>query len=103
LPQFLEGIFLSFLPNADKNVLWYDPETDRVKIAKHAHFNEGMNDLLLDEIPHNVVHLQCVQNGEPLPAEVEESIVKEFTFTANLLLSPRPFQRHVKTAPLVSP
>ena len=82
-PNSRKGIFLGFLPNTDKNIVWYDPETDRVKTAKHARFDEGMNDLPADSIPPNVVHLQRTQNGEPLPAESDESIVKAFTFSAN--------------------
>ena len=64
-------------------ILWYDLETARVKIAKHARFDEGMNDLPTDQIPPNVVHLQRTQNGEEMPAEKEESSVDEFYFSAN--------------------
>jgi len=66
-----KGIFLGFIPNADKNIIWYDTETHVVKIAKHVHFDEGMNDLPPDLVPPNVVDLQRAQNGEPLPAESE--------------------------------
>jgi len=43
-------------------------------------FDEGMNDLPPDLVPLNVVHVQRTQNGEPLPAEVEETSVDQFTF-----------------------
>lgn len=42
-----KGIFLGFLPNTDKNIFWCDPETDCIMIAKHAWFNEGMNEKFL--------------------------------------------------------
>jgi len=78
-----KGTFLGFLSNTDKNIVWCNPETDRVKIAKHAHFNEGMNDLPPDLVPPNVVQLQRTQDGQPLPAETQETSVQQFTFTLN--------------------
>ena len=36
-----ECTFLGFLPNTTTNILWYDAETNRVKIAKHARFDES--------------------------------------------------------------
>jgi len=78
-----KGIFLGFIPNTDKNIIWYDTETHVVKIAKHVRFDEGMNDLPPDLAPPNVVHLQRTQNGETLPAQVEETSVNQFTFHLN--------------------
>jgi len=78
-----KGIFLGFIPNTDKNIIWYDTETHVVKIAKHVRFDEGMNNLPPNLVPPNVVHLQCTQNGEPLPVEVEETLVNQFTFHLN--------------------
>jgi len=72
IPNSREGIFLGFIPNTDKNIIWYDTEPHVVKIAKHVRFDEGMNDLPPDLVPPNVVHLQHTQNGEPLPAKTEE-------------------------------
>jgi len=43
----------------------------------------SMNDLPPDLLPPNVVHLQRTQNGEPLPAEAEETSVDQFTFHLN--------------------
>jgi len=83
IPNSHKGIFLGFIPNADKNVIWYDTETHVVKIAKHVRFDEEMNDLPPDLVPPNVVHLQRTQNGEPLPAETEETSVDQFTFHLN--------------------
>jgi len=42
-----------------------------------------MNDLPPDLVPPNGVHLQRTQNGEPLPAETEETSVDQFTFHLN--------------------
>ncbi|GAX10430.1 hypothetical protein FisN_21Lu161 [Fistulifera solaris] len=75
-----KGIFLGFLPNTTRNILWYDVASDRVKIAKHVRFDEGMNDLPTDQIPPNVIHLQRTQNGDPLPSEPSECSVSTFYF-----------------------
>jgi len=83
IPNSRKGIFLGFIPNTDKNVIWYDTETHVVKIAEHVRFDEGMNDLPPDLVPPNVVHLQHTQNGEPLPAEKEETSANQFTFHLN--------------------
>jgi len=83
IPNSRKGIFLGFIPNTDKNIIWYDTETHVVKIAKHVRFDEGMNGLPPDLVPPNVVHLQRTQNGEPFPAETEETSVNQFTFHLN--------------------
>ena len=61
-------------------------ETVRVKIAFHARFDEGMNDLPHDAIPPNVQHLQRVQHGAPLPPESEEISAPPFGFISRMLL-----------------
>ena len=83
IPNSRKGIFLGFLPNTTRNIVWYDVETEKVKIAKHARFDEGMNDLPTDQIPPNVIHLQRTQDGQPFPPEPTESSVEEFHFTTN--------------------
>lgn len=77
-PNSRKGIFLGFLPKTTKNILWYDPETSRIKLAKHARFDEGMNDLPMDSVPPNVTHLHRAQYGNAVPAEPEHVSVSEF-------------------------
>lgn len=77
-PNSRKGIFLGFLPHTTRNILWFDPETNRVKIATHARFDEGMNDLPLSDLPPNVVHLQRTQDGTPFPAEAVDSSISDF-------------------------
>ena len=79
----IKGIFLGYLPNTTKNILWFDPNTQRVKIAKHARFDEGMNDLPFEDIPPNVQHLQRIQMGQPIPADTEDTTIDEFAFFTN--------------------
>jgi hypothetical protein len=76
------GIFLGFLPNTTKNILLYDPETHRVKIAFHVRFDEGMHDLSVDNAPPNVRHLQRTQDGQPIPAEEDDTTVSPFDYTS---------------------
>jgi hypothetical protein len=43
-----KGRFLGFMPSTMTNILWYDEDTHRVKVAKHVRFDEGMNDVPFD-------------------------------------------------------
>ena len=52
-----KGIHLGFPKNTAKNVIWHGPETDNVIIAKHACFDEGMNDLPIHKLPPNALQL----------------------------------------------
>ena len=51
------------MPNTTKNIIWFDLDTERVKIAKHAKFDEGMNDLPITELPPNTTYLQRSELG----------------------------------------
>ena len=75
-----QGIFLGYLPHTTKNILWYDVETHRVKIAFHARFDKGMNDLPAELIPPNVQHLQRVRDGLPFDADDTNLSVTAFGF-----------------------
>ena len=35
-----KGIYLGFAKDTTKNIIWYDPETNNVKIAKHKKVDE---------------------------------------------------------------
>ena len=84
-----KGIFLGYLPNTTKNILWFDVESKRVKIAFHARFDEGMNDLPLADIPPNVQHLKRVLDGVPLPIDPTELTPDSIHFTAQPFLTAR--------------
>ena len=66
-----------------QNIMWYDLETGKVKLTKHARFDEGMNDLPFKDIPPNVQHLTRIRRGECPPEEMEDSMIDQFTFTSN--------------------
>ena len=62
-----KGIFLGYLTNTLKNVVWYDPLTNRVKYGYHVRFDEGFNDLPNASLPPNVMLLE--RHEERMPAE----------------------------------
>jgi hypothetical protein len=67
------GIYLGPLEYTLKNIQWYDPATQRVKIAYHCRFDEGFSDLALDQLPPNVQHLQRMQNG-PVSEDLRDAV-----------------------------
>ena len=75
-----KGILLGYTRGTVRNILWYDLETSRVKIASHARFDEGMNDLHLEAIPPNVQQLQRSDDGIRIPAETEEIEAADLQF-----------------------
>jgi hypothetical protein len=77
------GRFLGFMPGTTQNILWYDDESNKVKIAKHALFDEGMNDLSPESIPPNVQLLERVRQGEKVPIDDEETEIPQFEFRIN--------------------
>ena len=79
-PNSRKGIFLGYVPHTTRNILWYDVETSRIKIATHARFDEGMNDLPVTDMPPNVAHLRRTDDGSPPPADVVELSTAHFAF-----------------------
>jgi hypothetical protein len=72
------------MPGTTQNILWYDDESNKVKIAKHARlFDEGMNDLSPESIPPNVQLLERVRQGEKVPIDDEETEIPQFEFRIN--------------------
>ena len=52
-----QGIFLGSVPHTDQLILYYDEGTGQVEIATHAKFDEGFNNLPVDNLPLNCQHL----------------------------------------------
>ena len=69
-----------YVPHTTRNILWYDLETTRIKIATHARFDEGMNDLPVVDMPPNVRHLVCADDGEPIAPDPVELSASTFAF-----------------------
>ena len=67
-----KGIMLGYSRKTTRNVLWYDLETNQVKLGSHVRFDEGMNDLPIENIPPNVQQLQRSDDGiRPIPDHEE--------------------------------
>ena len=74
----IPGIYLGHLPGGTtRNIVWYDPHTDRVKYAYHCRFDEGMNDLPRDDLPPNVQYLQRT-NPDTVPTLDEDDTTVTF-------------------------
>ena len=57
--------------------------TERVKIAKHAKFDEGMNDIPLDQLPPNAMQLQRSEIGHRIPPDNQEIKSSDLIFTVS--------------------
>ena len=51
------------LKETDKLFVWYDENSERVKIATHAKFDNGFNDLPINNLPPNCQQILQL-NGE---------------------------------------
>lgn len=95
-PNARKGIFLGFIPNTTRNIIWFDEETHKIKSASHARFDEGMNDLPLTSLPPNVVHLQRTNDNIKIPMDVKDTTIDNFFFYAS------PFDETLVTSLTVS-
>ena len=77
------GIFLGYA-NTMRNIFWYDSETNRVKIATHFRFDEGMTDL--PEPTPNIKILQ--RHDENLPVHIDDIDLPDLDFS----IEPTPFR-----------
>jgi len=57
--------------------VWYDPLTDRVKYGYHIQFDEGFNNLLLEQLPPNAALMD--RREERVPAETLTVTILPFT------------------------
>lgn len=67
-----KSLFLVFLPDTTKNIFYYDQESNQIKKAGHFRFDEGFNDLPLQEQPPNVINLRNSNNGIEFPIDPPE-------------------------------
>lgn len=67
--MFLKGIFLGYVPHIDHLILYYDCDSERVKITSHCEFDEGFNDLPTESVPLGFQQLIRVNCNESIPAD----------------------------------
>ena len=46
-----KDIFLGYVPHTDTLILYFDCESECVKITSHCKFDEGFNDVPTDSVP----------------------------------------------------
>ena len=68
-----KGIFLGYVPHTTRNIIWYDVESQRCKIAVHCVFDEGFNDVPIESLCPNAQHLLRIANGNDL-TEIKGSV-----------------------------
>jgi hypothetical protein len=60
-----KGVYLGYVPHTTRNIIWYDVESERMKIASHCVFDEGFKDVPVETLPPNVQHiLQSTDNNK---------------------------------------
>ena len=72
-----KGLFLGFLSDTTKNIVYYNQESNRIKKANHFCFDEGFNDLPLQQQPPNVINLRNSNNGVEFPIDPPEYCTTE--------------------------
>ena len=61
-------------------ILWYDCETERVKIALHCKFDEGFNDLPIESVPIGFQQLIRINQNQRLPEDPTEIDTTDLDF-----------------------
>ena len=74
------GVFLGYLPHTIRNIISYNLESERVKIATHCVFDEGFNDVPVESLPPNVKHLIRINDGTRVDMKSHEMSCKDLAF-----------------------
>ena len=75
-----KGIFLGYLPHTVRNVIYYNEDSMRVKIANHCRFDEGYNDLPAESLPPNAKHILRINDGKQIEMDARELDSNDFLF-----------------------
>ena len=81
-----KGIFLGYTGQTQRNFIWFDVNTEKIKIASHGRFDEGFNDLPIESIPLNAAHLTRSELGHCWKKDC-----KSLNFDCNLHFYLEPF------------
>ena len=76
-----KGIFLGYVTHTTRNIIWYNVESQRCKIAVHCVFDEGFTDIPIESLYPNAQYLLRIANGNDL-SEIKGSVdaVSELEF-----------------------
>ena len=61
-----KGKLLGYVPHTTRNIIWYDVESQRFKIAVYCVLNKGFNDVPIKSLCPNAQHLLRIANGNDL-------------------------------------
>ena len=61
--------FLDYVPHTERLIMYYNCESEQVKITSHCKFDEGFNDLPIKSVPLGFQQLVHVNQDEPIPAD----------------------------------
>ena len=82
----IKGIFLGFEEGTTRNIIWYNPKTNKVNSScAHFTFDESFNDLPSDKLPPNAVQLERTraregdQEDEPVPEWIDSNKFEFFS------------------------
>ena len=64
-----KGIFLGYVPHTDRLIMYYDCESERVKITSYCKFDEGFNDLPIESVPLGFQQLVRANRDEPISSD----------------------------------
>lgn len=96
-----KGIFLGFKPGTTCNILWYDPETNRVKSSSNFRFDKMFHDLPMEKRPPNVIQLERCQGEDGIPP-IDPDDEKGWNTSADLEFFTTPFTEIFKKTITVS-
>ena len=74
-----QDIFLGYVPHTDCIILYFDKGSGWVKIATHAKFDEGFDDLPVDNLPLNCQQILRL-NGTHIPPDKRELNLSDLEF-----------------------
>ena len=67
-----KGTFYGYVPYTDRLFLWWNVETEWLKVATHCKFDEKYNDLPTYELPPRFQQIFRMNNDERTPADEQE-------------------------------
>ena len=73
-------VFLGYVPHTDRLIIYYNCESECVKITSYCKFDEGFNDLPTESVPLGFQHLICENLDEKLPPDQSEITSSDLEF-----------------------
>ena len=75
-----KGIFLGYVLHTDRLIIYYDCESEQVKITSHCKFDEGFNDLPIESVPLGFQQLIWENRDEKIPIDSTDITSSDLDF-----------------------